>query len=248
MVTILFLFGLLIGSFLNVVIHRLPRGESLLLPGSRCITCGRSLRAWELVPIVSYLAQLGRCRGCGENISWRYPLNELATGVLFALIYSAIGFTLAGLGAAIFACLLVVVAWIDVDYHIIPDLITFPGLIIGLLLAFLQGWSMAANSLWGMGLLGGLLLLVAVLSQGGMGGGDIKLAAVMGAFLGWKLGLIALLLSFLAGSLAGLGSILFLGKTRKDAIPFGPFLALGGLVSLLLGESILHMYLRLLIP
>jgi len=238
--------GLILGSFNNVLIHRLPRGESVVWPGSRCPACGHSLSWWENVPLVSFLLLRGRCRTCKTPISWRYPLVEAVTaaGVLYA--YLRHGLTWEGVASAALAFLLVPVVFIDLEHRIIPDRITLPGIVLGLAVSFARGglpglWQAA---LAGLGA-GAFFLAVAVLSKGGMGGGDVKLAAMLGAFTDPTRVFVGAFLGVLAGGLVGLGLLVTGRKRRKDAIPFGPFLAAGGFAGAEWGRQVLTWYLGL---
>jgi leader peptidase (prepilin peptidase)/N-methyltransferase len=220
---IVIVIGLIIGSFLNVIIYRLPRKESILWPGSHCPACGQDLKAWELIPLVSYFLLGGRCRYCGQRIKLRYPLVEVLTPVSFGLVFLKTGISIeTGLGWT-FSALLITVACTDVEEGMIPNLITYPGILIGLSLAFTTiGLS---SAVLGLLLFGGVYLGAALLSDGGMGGGDIKLAGAIGAFLGPGGAAMTLVLSSLTG---GLWAAFLLGQgkaNRKTAIKFGPFLA-----------------------
>lgn len=234
-------FGLVIGSFLNVVIHRLPRRQSLALPPSHCPTCGHRLGPTELVPVLSYLWQRGRCRACGERISPRYPAVELATAALFALAGFRFGLSPAAVVAAVFLAFLLAAAAIDLEHRLLPNTLNLAGLVGGLILV-LVGWVDWRPALLGLGLLGGIMLLVVLLSRGGMGAGDFKFAAVLGFFLGPAPGLVALFLAVIAGGLWGAVLLLLRRKGRRDSLAFGPFLALGGAVALFWGGAIAHWY------
>ncbi len=248
-----FVLGTLFGSFTNVVIYRLPRHQSLVLPGSRCPHCGKPIRPWDNIPIVSFLFLKGRCRWCGHQIAWRYPLVELAAGLLLVLVWihvtSAYRFDGPGIvlrefaGTAVFALMLLAILFIDLEHRIVPNAISYPGIVLGLLLAIPQGRLLEVG-LSALGA-GGFFFLVALLSRGGMGGGDVKLAAMMGAFLGWPAIVVALMLAFFLGAGAGLLLIVFRRGTRKTPIPFGPALAAGAIVALLAGDPILQWYLSL---
>lgn len=238
-----FIVGLVAGSFLNVIIHRLPRGESVVRPPSHCPACGRRLRPAELVPVLSFLVQRGRCRGCGGRIPWRYPAVELLTGGLFAAVaarHPEVGrFAYYGWLAA----LLVAAAFIDLEHGIIPNRLLGAGLAGGVpLLAWARplGFLDAAA---GFAAAGGAMLVVALVSRGGMGGGDVKLAAVIGFFLGPGPALLALLLSFTAGGLAALALLALRRKGRKDEMAFGPYLAGGAMVAVLWGRPLVDWYL-----
>jgi len=227
--------GACVGSFLNVVIHRLPREESIVRPGSRCPDCGRPIKPWENVPLLGFMLLRGRCSGCGARISWRYPGVELLTALGFALIARADGFGFPLLRDAAFFSILVPVAFIDIDHRIIPDELSLGGLAAGLALAFLPGGDWR-GSLAGAALGGGVLYATAALyekatGREGMGGGDVKLLAMIGAFLGWRGALLTLFL----GSLLGVaGGVCAMRKGRdglKTAIPFGPYLCVAALLS-----------------
>lgn len=233
-------FGAVLGSFANVVIHRLPLGVSIVLPGSRCPHCHVPIRALDNVPVLSYLLLRGRCRSCAGRISPRYPVVELLMAVLAVAVWSA--FTgplprLAGLG---FAFLMVVTTFIDLDHQLILNRITYPGIAAGLLLSALQG--RGAVALLAAAGAGALIAAIVLLSRGGMGGGDIKLAALIGAFLGWPGVAVALFLGFMFGGVVGIGLLALRLRGRKDAIPFGPALAAGALVALFWGEAIAAWY------
>jgi leader peptidase (prepilin peptidase)/N-methyltransferase len=238
------LLGALIGSFLNVVIVRLPRGESLVAPRSRCRTCGTALQWFDNIPVLSFLALRGRCRTCGEAISPRYPVVEAVSALAFAL--AAWRMTTLGdlLIAWAFLAAMIAVAGIDLDHRIIPDRITVPGIVLGFVTSFLGTGVSWLDSLLGALAGGGILFAVIVVSGGGMGGGDMKLGAMIGAFLGYRLALLALFLAVIVGGMVALGLLSTGIRKRKDAIPFGPFLAVAGAVAILWGEAILAWYLR----
>ncbi len=238
--------GFLLGSFNNVLIYRLPRGESVVWPGSRCPACGHRLSWWENVPLVSFALLRGRCASCSARISWRYPLVEALTaaGVLHA--YLRHGLTWEGLASAALAFLLVPVLFIDLEHRIIPDRITLPGIALGLALSFARAGTSGVwqAALAGLGA-GGFFLAVAVLSRGGMGGGDVKLAAMLGAFTDPVRVFVGVFLGILAGGLVSLALLATGRKRRKDAIPFGPFLAAGGFAGAEWGRDLLDWYLEL---
>jgi leader peptidase (prepilin peptidase)/N-methyltransferase len=242
------LLGLVVGSFLNVVITRLPERRSLVTPRSACPACGAAIAWYDNVPLVSFAVLRGRCRSCARPIPWRYPLTEAATAVLFGLAAARFG-PAPSLGVALLLiALLVAVTGIDLEHQIIPDVITLPGTAAGLLASLLTGDVPLVDSLIGIAAGGGLFLLIILASRGGMGGGDVKLAAMLGAFLGWKVMLLSVLLAVLAGGAVAV-MLLASGRTgRKDPIPFGPFLAGGGAVGLLWGEDLLEWYLGVFGP
>jgi len=235
--------GAMVGSFANVAIYRLPRHQSLVTPRSRCPHCGHPIRAWDNIPLLSFLLLRGRCRDCGAPISWRYPLVEALTAALFLAVWLWFGASLASLRAALFALIMVIVIFVDLDHRIIPNALTYPGIALGLLLAWgggAWGFLTAVTAALGAGL---VFLAIAVLSRGGMGGGDIKLAALMGAFLGWPLIAAALFVSFMVGGIVGVALLATGRRRRKDPVPFGPFLAVGGLAALFWGERLIRWYL-----
>jgi len=238
------LIGAVIGSFVNVVIVRLPRNESLVTPPSRCPACGTELHWFDNIPILSFLALRGCCRECGAAISWRYPIVETGTAALFALAAWR-STALADLVIAwLFLATLVAVTVVDLEHQIIPDRITLPAIAVGFVTSFLGTRMLWLDSLLGLLAGGGILFAVIVVSGGGMGGGDMKLGAMMGAFLGYKLALLALFLAVILGGFVA-AALLFTGiRRRKDPIPFGPFLAMAAAIAMLWGGTILTWYLR----
>jgi leader peptidase (prepilin peptidase)/N-methyltransferase len=236
------LVGAAVGSFLNVVAYRLPRGESLIRPGSHCPGCERGIAPYDNVPVLSWLVLRGRCRGCGERISIRYPLVEALTAVVFAAIAIVGGVDSDLLLELPFAAALIAVAAIDLDRHVIPNRILLPAAVYGVVAAAI----VATDDLPELLIAGSAaflaLLLVTLAHPAGMGMGDVKLAGVMGLYLGAAVAP-ALLVAFLAGTLVGLGMMVQDGPgARKRGVPFGPFLALGGLVGLLAGPELIDLY------
>jgi len=242
---IVFLFGVTLGSFLNVCIYRIPRGESLILPGSRCPNCREEIAFYDNLPILSYIILKGRCRNCGYKIPLRYPFVELLNGILYISLFSSFGWGFPFIAYSAFISSLIVVTFIDLDYQIVPDRITIPGIILGILLSSTLLPLGLKDSLSGALIGGGLFYLAAILSRGGMGGGDIKLISMIGAFIGWKGALTTIFLGALSGSLVGIFLIVFRGKGRKHKIPFAPFLGLGAVLSLFWGDEIIEWYLTL---
>jgi leader peptidase (prepilin peptidase) / N-methyltransferase len=237
-------FGLLLGSFLNVVSYRLPRGESLAMPASRCPGCETPIKPYDNVPVISWLLLRGRCRACGTRIAWRYPLVELATAALLALTVVVIGPNEdVWLGLA-FVLLLVPVTVIDLDFRIIPNKLMIAGTVVALAILAITEPADIPEHLIAAAAAGGFLLVAAIAYPAGMGMGDVKLAFVMGLFLGRDVG-VAMLVALVAGSVVGVAVMARKGTAegRKTAIPFGPFLALGGLVGLLAGEPVVDWYL-----
>jgi prepilin signal peptidase PulO-like enzyme (type II secretory pathway) len=224
---------------------RIPNKQSIIAPPSHCPACRTRLTPRELVPVVSYLATRGRCRTCQAVISPLYPVMELTTGLAFALVYAVYGFSAETLMGLLFASLLVIITVSDLAYRLIPDRVIVPFLVLFLLLRlFIHPDFSYVNHLVGMAVGFGLFLLLAVLSRGGVGGGDIKLYAVVGLFLGTPLLLLSILLSTLSGTVYGVLLMLAKGVGRKTEIPFGPFIALGAMISFLYGESIIDWYLQ----
>jgi leader peptidase (prepilin peptidase)/N-methyltransferase len=243
-----FTLGAVIGSFLNVCIYRIPAGESIVHPPSRCPACGSGIRWYQNVPILSYLLLRGRCAACGVRISARYPLVEALTGVLFVLVFYRFGLHGATLVYWLFAAALVVVTFIDLDHQIIPDVISLPGIFVGFLCALAIPWLSWTDSLLGILAGGGSLYLVAagyelLTKKEGMGGGDIKLLAMIGAFLGWQAILPIVFFSSLVGTLVGVPVMLIKNADSKLAIPFGPFLAVAALFYLFWGPALIRWYL-----
>ena len=249
-VTFAALFGAIIGSFLNVCIHRLPRDTSIVWPASACPTCGRALSWFENIPIVSYAFLLGRCRTCRAPISMRYPIVEALTAAMFALAWWYYGPGPLLVSRLVFGCALIVLFAIDLEHHLLPNVITLTGIIIGFLLSFTTdqpGWR---SSLIGIVAGGGVLFLIAegyyrVRHEEGLGMGDVKMLAMMGAFLGWPLAILSLMIASVAGTIVGIALIVTGRGTMKYALPFGTFLAIGAAVSAAAGQAILRWYFRL---
>jgi len=244
------LFGMLVGSFLNVCICRLPKNESIVSPPSHCPLCSYQIRWFDNIPLVSYLLLRGRCRGCGASISLQYPLVELLNGLLTLLLFLRFGPTLAFATLFLLCSALVVITFIDIEHQIIPDEISLSGIVVGFVLSFFIRGHSWQNSLCGILLGGGSLLLVAygyqrLTGKDGMGGGDIKLLAMMGAFLGWKAVPFIILASSLAGSIIGISIMLLQKKDSKLAIPFGPYLAFGAVLYIFYGRVLIRWYLGL---
>lgn len=243
------LLGLVIGSFLNVVIHRLPRGQSVVTPRSRCASCGNELRAVDNVPLLSYAMLGGRCRQCRAAISVRYPIVELVTGLVFAGHYLMFGLDILLVPRLLFASVLIVLFAIDLEHHLLPNAITLPGIVVGLAFSLLVPPGVRAAVI-GVLVGGGVLWIIGegyfrLTGQEGMGGGDVKMLAMIGAFLGWKLVLVTLVFSSIAGSLVGMLVIATRRGGMKYALPYGTFLALGALVASLFGERIVDWYVGL---
>jgi leader peptidase (prepilin peptidase)/N-methyltransferase len=238
------LFGLVLGSFLNVVIYRVPRHESVVWPGSRCPECGHDIRWYDNLPVLGWALLRGRCRDCDAPISRRYPMVEALTGLLFLAAFLIYGLQGKLLFVWAFLAVLVVITFIDIDFFIIPDRIVLPAAIIGLAasvgLSPGQWWEYVVASLGS----AAFLLALALIRPGGMGMGDVKMALLMGAVLG-RYVVVAMFLAFLVGGVVGIGLMAAKRKGRKDKVPFGPYLALGSALAALWGANILDAYLRL---
>ena len=246
-----FILGAVVGSFLNVCIYRIPAGKSIVSPPSSCPHCEHQIRWFQNVPILSYLFLGGKCASCHIGISLRYPAIETLTGLLFALVLYYFGFSIATLAYWVFVAALIVITFIDLDHQIIPDVISLPGIIVGFICSFFIPWLSWVDSLLGIVIGGGLLLTIAwiyekVAKREGMGGGDIKLLGMLGAFLGWKAVLPVIFIASLIGSLVGVPLMLLQKGDTKLAIPFGPFLAFAATVYLFWGRDLVYWYLHLL--
>jgi leader peptidase (prepilin peptidase) / N-methyltransferase len=244
-------FGAVIGSFLNVCIHRLPRGESLVFPGSHCPHCGAPIRWHDNVPVLSFLLLRGRCRDCRGRIRGRYPMVEALCAGLCLLTVLEYGLTPSAGIYFVLICALVVVTFIDLDHQIIPNAITYPGIPLGVLASLVLPGMGPLDSLIGILVGGGVLLAVALIfewirKKEGMGLGDVKLLAMIGSFLGWKAVVLTLLVSSFVGAVIGYAVLRFSGKDMQHPIPYGPFLVLGALIYLLGdGASWVNWYLGL---
>lgn len=233
-----FLFGFAIGSFLNSVIHRLETGESLISKRSYCPQCKKTLSWLELIPLVSFILQKGRCKHCKKSISLQYPLVELATGVLFLLIFN---YQFSVFSLFVVSCLIVIFVY-DLKYYIIPNEVIYLGIIVAFLYRLFNGFDYFLAAI----IAGAFFLAIVLISRGKwMGGGDIKLALFMGLVLGWPNILIALFLAFLVGAFASIILMILKKKTLKSQIPFGPFLAGATIVTMFLGDVLINWYLNL---
>ena len=240
--------GAFIGSFLNVLVHRLPRKENFVTGRSHCPKCKELIHWYDNIPIVSFLILGAKCRRCKEPISWRYPLVELATAMFFLVAYKLYGVSFQSMIAAIFFSMLVVVTLIDFEFYIIPDRITYPGMLLGLALSWVNPLVTPLEALIGLLAGGASLYLLAMLGdllfkKESLGGGDIKLAAMLGAFLGWK----NIIFIFFGAAVFGLiYALLQMAASRKEGagrmIPFGPFLSLAAIVALFFGETLINFY------
>ncbi len=243
MTLFIFILGTIIGSFLNVCIFRIPQNQSIAYPPSTCGSCSAKLKPIDLIPLLSYILIKGKCRYCKSKFSIRYPLIELLTGLIFLLSYHAVGLEPVLIKYLFLSSILIIISFIDIEYQIIPDRLVLFTMLIGIVLNIYTKDITFLSSLIGLAIGGGLLLLIALLTNGAMGGGDIKLMAVMGYYIGWPATIMALFISFVLGGIVGILLILFKLKSRKDLVPFGPFLALGTIVSALYYHQILYLYL-----
>jgi leader peptidase (prepilin peptidase)/N-methyltransferase len=247
-----FLFGLTVGSFLNVCIYRLPLNRSIVYPPSHCPRCGNKLRFYDNIPLLSYILLRGKCRFCSEPISIRYPMVELISGLLSMALFVRYGLSIQYALLFAFSATLVIISFIDLQHQIIPDVLSIPGIACGFVLALLLRHITWLDSLIGIVGGGGILFLIAVVferltGKEGMGGGDVKLLAMIGAWMGWRSLPFVILISSLVGMLIGGGALLLSGKGLRVRIPFGPFLAIAALVYLFYGKEITILYYRLLL-
>ncbi|GBG54883.1 type 4 prepilin-like proteins leader peptide-processing enzyme [Sporomusaceae bacterium FL31] len=256
------LLGFCIGSFLNVCIYRLPHGQSINQPRSHCMNCNTMLKTLDLIPILSWLILGGRCRNCGTPITFRYPAVELLTGILFIFCFNEFHLGPELFKALILTSFLIVITYIDYDHQLILDKVVIwlagTGVVInlftnyinvlanyaGITTFFYVEYTSMVDMLLGALIGGGLLLIIAMASRGGMGGGDIKFAAALGLWLGWQYTLMTLLLAFILGGVFGVIILALKIRGRKDVIPFGPFIAIGAWISLLYGVDLLKLYIR----
>ncbi|HNR50751.1 MAG: Type 4 prepilin-like proteins leader peptide-processing enzyme [Deltaproteobacteria bacterium ADurb.BinA179] len=242
--------GLFIGSFLNVCIHRIPREESIVFPSSRCPKCREKIRPWDNIPVLSYLFLRGRCRHCKEKISPRYPLVETLSALIALAMLYRFGLTAAFFIYYAWACVLLVITFIDIDYQIIPDSLSIGGIVVGLALVWWLPVSYP-EALIGLGVGAGLLIVVIygyyfLTGKQGMGGGDVKLLGMIGVFTGWEGVLFTIFMGSLLGSLVGIPWALLQKKNMQAAIPFGPFLALGAFINVLFGDMLIDWYFTVL--
>jgi leader peptidase (prepilin peptidase)/N-methyltransferase len=240
--------GAAVGSFLNVCIYRLPLSKSVVSPPSACPNCNRTLVWSENIPIASYLVLRGRCRTCHAAIGPQYPIVEVLTAIMFGAAWWFYGPSVLLVSRLIFGCALIVLFAIDLEHHLLPNAITLPGIVAGFILSFFTepGW---VSSLVGILVGGGLLYAIAeayyrVRHEEGLGMGDVKMLAMVGAFIGWQLTFLTLMMASVAGSVIGIGLIATKRGGMKYALPFGTFLALGAAAAATVGPAILHWYLE----
>ena len=239
---LIFILGLMIGSFLNVVIYRLPQGESIVFPGSHCPDCGQELKAIDLIPVLSFLFNKGKCRYCKAKISYQYPVVELLTAFIFLALYWGYNLTIQFLIYAVLLSALIVVSLIDIQHLIIPNKITYPGIILAFLVSLINSQVTWWDSLLGIVGAGLLLLIIAIVSKGGLGLGDVKLIAMIGGFLGWQKAFLIIFLASILGSIIGIFLIIFSNKNWKSKLPFGVFLSLATLLIIFWGNEIIQFY------
>ena len=247
-VILIFILGLIVGSFSNVCIYRIPKNESIVYPASHCTKCGSHIKPVDNIPLLSFILLKGRCRNCKSKISIQYPIVELLTGLIYLIIYLIYGLSVQSLIYIILSAALIIIAFIDLNEQIVPDVISLPGIVIGFILSFFVPYISFINSALGIVVGGGIILIIGlvgsvIFKKEVMGGGDVKLAAIIGAFLGLKYIVISLFLGFFLGALAGIFLILSKIKSREDMVPFGPFIVLGSMITLLWGEKIISWYL-----
>jgi leader peptidase (prepilin peptidase) / N-methyltransferase len=243
-VVVIGLLGLVVGSFLNVVIHRVPLRQSIVWPGSHCPRCGAAIKPGDNLPLLSYLLLRGRCRYCGGRISWRYPAVEALTGILFAAAAYEFGLGYALLSALVLISALISLAGTDLEHRLLPNAIVGPAALVGFALSVLASPERWWLYLLSAGAVAGGLLLLALLYPGGMGMGDVKMGGMLGAFLG-PYAALAVFLGALCGALTG-GLLMAAGKLRRrSALPFGVFMAFGGVVTLFVGPELWRLYLEL---
>lgn len=240
--TIVFIFGLIIGSFLNVCIYRIPRRKSVIFPPSSCPACGRRLKYLHMVPVISFLLLGGRCAYCNTRISPMYPMVELGTAVLYTFLLYSFGFGILFWKYSLLCSILIVVCLIDVKTQVIPDEMVTAGLVSGIIFSIVDGQNLFKDYILGALVGSGILLLIMILSKGGMGGGDVKLMMVIGFFLGWRGSLATLFISFILGGIFAFALLLTQKKGRKDAIAFGPFLGTAAMITVFYGQYIIPYY------
>lgn len=266
-ITIACIYGAVVGSFLNVLIWRLPRDESIVKPGSHCPNCDTLLRAWDLVPLFSFLVQRCKCRYCGAPVSWRYFTVELITAAYFGVLYLAYGYDLLTfLAFALFGASLIAIFFVDLDHWIIPDQLSLFGILVGITheviglalrregydvyripFPWLENGLPMLRSVIGMLVSGGTFLAIAILSyyvfkKEGLGGGDVKLAAAIGANLALSHAMLSFFLAVALGSIIGVGLIVFGRKTRKDYVPFGPMMVAGAFIAMFYGKELIDIW------
>lgn len=247
METIIFIFGLCIGSFLNVCIYRIPESISIISPGSMCQSCKEPIRFYDNIPVISFLLLKGRCRHCGASFSFRYLFVELLSGLFAIGAYLNWGLSLEAFIYYAFTATLIVITFIDIDHYIIPDVISLPFIPLGIIASYFLPDMTVKDSFIGILAGGGTLFAIAwgyekLARKEGMGGGDIKLLAMLGAFTGWKGILVTLFVGSVVGTLAGVTLMLYTRSSLKLKIPFGPFLSIGAIIHVFFGNDLIYWY------
>ena len=245
MLLVVFLTGLMIGSFLNVIIYRLPLNKSIIFPSSHCPNCETKLKYYDLIPILSYISTKGKCKYCGEKISLQYPIVELLTALLFLLTFLKYGLNAEFIIMLIVISSLIIVSFIDLEHQIIPNEITFSLIPLGLVMSVFLNHISFINSLLGLVIPVGLLLLIAFIYKKGMGIGDVKLIGMIGVFVGWKYALISIFIGSLLGSIYGIFMMATDKMSRKTRIPFGPFISSGAVIMILWGDFLINWYINI---
>ena len=249
---LVFVFGAVIGSFLNVCIYRIPRSKSIVMPPSFCPGCEKPVKYYDNIPIISYIILRGKCRNCSTRISVRYPIVELVTAVLFLMIYRRWNISYEMFFQMVFVSVLIVISFIDYDFQIIPDILSLGGLVLGIIISFKRVNFSFLDSLYGVLIGGGVLFVIAygyqlIARREGMGGGDIKLLAMIGAFTGINGVVFSLVGGAFAGTIVGIPLMLIKRENTKYAIPFGPFLSLSAVLYLFLGTRAVYVFKELFI-
>ena len=244
---LIFILGLIVGSFSNVCIYRIPKNESIVYPASHCPKCHSPIKPVDNIPLLSYILLKGRCRNCKSKISIQYPIVEFLSGLIYLIIYLTCGLSIQSLIYIILSSALIIIAFIDLNEQIVPWVISLPGIVLGFILSFFVPYISFVNSALGIVVGGGIILSIrlagsVIFKKEAMGMGDIELAAMIGAFLGWRYITISLFLGFFLGALAGIILIISKIRSKEDAVPFGPFIVMGSLITLLWGEKIISWY------
>ncbi|WMJ80847.1 prepilin peptidase [Clostridium sp. MB40-C1] len=239
----IFILGIVIGSFLNVCIYRIPREESIAYPPSHCTSCNNRLKFYYLIPVISYIFLKGKCSYCGEKISIRYPILEAFTGFIFVILYSFYGFTLEFVKFSLLSCFLIVISIIDIDTTDIYFKTTISGIVAGIvfiLINCIRGYYVSTYIIGG--LIGGGFIAFIILITKGMGWGDAEICLLCGLYLGWQKTILMIFLAVVLGAIIGVLLIITKKKSRKDYIPFGPYIAIGAFISMIYGQKIIMWY------
>lgn len=243
----IFILGLILGSFFNVCIYRIPKGESIAFPPSHCTSCDNEIKWYDLIPVISYVVLRGRCRHCGQKISARYPIVELITGILYLGIYIEYGISINTIKYIVLVSMLIIIGMIDFDTTDVYDSTIITGAAAGVIFA-IAAWVLKTDVLslvFGALLGSGVIALIIILTKG-MGWGDAEICFIGGLFLGFKLTIVMMFLSFIIGGVSGIILLLLKLKTRKDYIPFGPSIALAGIMTVFFGQYIINFYMGML--